>query len=86
LSEGQIWLNAEYSLLTAMFSKTVRNATFPLWSESLTLPFIRLDVKHKPPLRLIKNSDSHGVEQAFMPAVRTKEEGPPCAAGAEQRS
>src|SRR5437660_1152880 len=27
---------------------------FPLWSESLTLPFLRLSVKQKPPLSLIE--------------------------------
>jgi hypothetical protein len=36
------WPAASSQLL---LSKTVHNITFPLWSESPTLPFVRLDVK-----------------------------------------
>jgi hypothetical protein len=65
-----------------LFSKTVQHTTFPLWSEFLTLPFVRFFVKKKRALFSRKKSaaakklSAHGVEQAFRLAVRSKEKGP----------
>jgi hypothetical protein len=62
-------------------SKTVHCTTFSLWSEFLTLPFVRFKVKQKALLGLVKISDERGVEQAFVLAVRSKEKVLPRAAG-----
>jgi hypothetical protein len=43
-----------------LFSKIVQCITFSLWSESLTLPFVRFYVKQKRPFLAEKVSASRG--------------------------
>jgi len=44
---GVFWLIAEVLIAECLFSKIVQRTTFSLWSESLTLPFVRFSVKQK---------------------------------------
>jgi len=68
-------------------SKTVQHTTFSLWSEFLTLPFVRFFVKGKRAFFSRKKSaaakklSAHGVEQAFRLAVKSKEKPLPRACG-----
>jgi hypothetical protein len=48
-----------------MFSKTVHNTTFPLWSESLNLPFIRLHVKQKIVEALTEGAETTGANNVL---------------------
>jgi hypothetical protein len=51
-------------------SKIVQHTTFSLWSEFLTLPFVRSVVKEKEPPALEKIAANAGWKQAFMPATK----------------
>jgi hypothetical protein len=70
------------SFAECLFSKIVHGTTFSLWSESSTLPFVRLWSQEKKGLLLPKKStaaekmSTHGVEQAFRLAVRSNQKTP----------